>query len=58
LNAKKIDINFDNEDFFNSFEPTNVNINKTVSLGAPAHEKLVNSNQPGKFVSKLQEVDD
>lgn len=22
LNAKKLDINFDNDDFFNSFEPT------------------------------------
>ena len=22
LNAKKLDVNFDNDDFFNSFEPT------------------------------------
>ena len=40
LNAKKIDVNFDNDDFFNSFEPSkpqsNINANnKTVSLGAP-----------------------
>lgn len=47
LNAKKIDINFDNDDFFNSFEPSTSNnnaathnYNKTVSLGAPSHEKL------------------
>ena len=42
LNAKKLDVNFDNDDFFNTFEPSNVKpqenisaINKTVSLGAP-----------------------
>ena len=23
LNAKKLDVNFDNDDFFNTFEPTN-----------------------------------
>lgn len=48
LNAKKIDINFDNDDFFNSFEPAtlsnnnnaNHSYNKTVSLGALSHEKL------------------
>lgn len=57
LNAKKIDINFDNDDFFNSFEPSTINTNngnnnsnaathnynKTVSLGAPSHEKLGNN---------------
>lgn len=73
LNAKKLDVNFDNDDFFNSFEPTTAannnngahSINKTVSMGAPAHEKLVSNNngsngvnQSGKFVTKLQEVED
>lgn len=28
LNAKKLDVNFDNDDFFNSFEPTNKNASK------------------------------
>jgi hypothetical protein len=51
LNAKKLEVNFDNDDFFNSFEPGKASqpaVQKTVSLG------------PGsdKFVTKLQEVDD
>lgn len=44
LNAKKLDINFDNDDFFNSFEPNN--------------QKNTTDNSKSKFVSKLQEVDD
>lgn len=44
LNAKKIDINFDNDDFFNSFQPATTT-------------QIV---QPVKTFSKtkLQEVDD
>jgi len=45
LNAKKLDVNFDNDDFFNSFEPTT----------KPAVEEIPSKN---KFVTKLQEVKD
>jgi len=47
LNAKKLDVNFDNDDFFNSFEPV-----KKQNDGASA----AGANKG--FVSKLQEVDD
>lgn len=47
LNAKKLDINFDGDDFFNSFEP-----NK------PSAGTATNTTEKNKFVTKLQEVDD
>ena len=54
LNAKKLDVNFDNEDFFNSFEPATASnsnaahgFNKTTSMGIPAHEKLVSNGMGG-----------
>ena len=50
LNAKKLDINFDNDDFFNSFEPVKKNQSESQALGGAAAN--------AKFVSKLQEVDD
>jgi hypothetical protein len=46
LNAKKIDVNFDADDFFNSFEP-----NKPAAPGKEETGK-------NKFVTKLQEIDD
>ncbi len=52
LNAKKLDVNFDNDDFFNSFEPTKKN--QTDSQPAFGGSATTNT----KFVSKLQEVDD
>jgi len=46
INAKKLDINFDdNDDFFNTFEPVQ---QKQVEVEP----------NPNKYVSKLQEVDD
>lgn len=45
LNAKKLDIKFDNDDFFNSFEPSN-----------PKKEEPESAFASNKFVSKLQEV--
>ena len=47
LNAKKLDVNFDGDDFFNSFEP-----NK------PANTTKEEPSGKNKFVTKLQEVDD
>jgi hypothetical protein len=48
LNAKKLDINFDGDDFFNSFEP-----NKPAANTAKEETSTKN-----KFVTKLQEVED
>jgi hypothetical protein len=47
LNAKKLDINFDNDDFFNSFEPTakQTTLTKDPSFGV--------NNSESKFVTKL-----
>jgi hypothetical protein len=47
LNAKKIDINFDGDDFFNSFEPNQPAVNTTKE-----------ETSKNKFVTKLQEVED
>lgn len=47
LNAKKLDINFDNDDFFNSFEPV-----KKEELKKEVIEPK------NKYVSKLKEVND
>jgi hypothetical protein len=47
LNAKKLDINFDGDDFFNSFEPNKPSVNTTKE-----------DSSKNKFVTKLQEVDD
>lgn len=44
LNAKKLDVNFDNDDFFNSFEPPQT-ITKDPSFGA--------KDSSSKFVTKL-----
>jgi hypothetical protein len=46
LNAKKLDINFDTDDFFNAFEPTKAKTSEPETTA------------PNKFVSKLQEVKD
>lgn len=46
LNAKKLDINFDNDDFFNSFEPTTNT------------QSSENNNTKNKYISKLKEVND
>ena len=48
MNAKKLDINFDNDDFFNSFEPGKPAITTT----APPE---TNGNS---YVTRLQEVND
>lgn len=47
MNAKKLDINFDGDDFFNSFEPNKPPANTT--------KEDIPKN---KFVTKLQEVED
>lgn len=42
MNAKKLDVNFDGDDFFNSFEPS----------------KNTSKQEVGRYTSKLKEVDD
>ena len=51
VGAKKLDFDIDNDDFFNSFEPSKPVVEET----KPNPEK---SNGTNKFVSKLQEVND
>ena len=48
MNAKKLDIDFDGDDFFNSFEP------------GTQSEKGHNNNgvSPNPYVTRLQEVND
>jgi hypothetical protein len=47
INAKKLDINFDGDDFFNSFEPEDKSKQKQEVIS-----------QKNKYVSKLSEVTD